>query len=336
MNRISKIAFLPLIAASFLLNSCSNGPAEQSSYADILSQPPYAGLTDSIRHNKKDPQLYFRRAQQLKKNNLPEPALADFEKAWSLQPAEEYAANISNLLLDKQPDSAISFIHAALQKIPNSIFLQLDLARAYMALNKNNEALTVCNAITAKYPNQVDALMMKSDLLDSRKDTAGSVHALEKAYELAPFDVELNYELAFKLAQSKNPRTLSLCDSLIRMDSLGNHAEPYYFQGVYYANTGDQAKALDYFTQAISHDYNFLDAYLDKGALLYRMKRTAEALKVFQLAATISPAYADAYYWMGKCQEVLGQPDQAKANYLRAYGFDKTLVEARDAAARLK
>jgi tetratricopeptide (TPR) repeat protein len=335
MNRISKIAFLPLIAASFLLNSCSNGPEEQSSYADILSQPPYAGLTDSIRHNKKDPQLYFRRAQQLKKNNLPEPALADFEKAWSLQPAEEYAANISNLLLDKQPDSAISFIHAALQKIPNSIFLQLDLARAYMALNKNNEALTVCNAITAKYPNQVDALMMKSDLLNAQKDTAGSINALEQAYQLAPFDVELNYDLAFAYAQDKNPRVLSLCDSLILKDSLGNHAEPYYFKGVYYANIHDEQKALDLFTQAISHDYNFLDAYLDKGRILFRQQKNTAALKVFQLAATISPAYADAYYWMGKCQEALGQKAEAKTNYLRAWGFDKSLTEAKAAADRL-
>ncbi len=333
---MSKIRIVLYTAGSFWLAACGNGTGEPSAYGDLLSQSPYGSLTDSIRRDPQDPALYIRRGILLKNNRQTLPALADFQKAWALRPSEESGARISQILLEQSPDSAVQFIRQALTRLPGSLFLQLDLARAYAGLRRTDQAVTVCDSILARYPNQVDALMMKSDLLDSRKDTAGSVHALEKAYELAPFDVELNYELAFKLAQSKNPRTLSLCDSLIRMDSLGNHAEPYYFQGVYYANTGDQAKALDYFTQAISHDYNFLDAYLDKGALLYRMKRTAEALKVFQLAATISPAYADAYYWMGKCQEVLGQPDQAKANYLRAYGFDKTLVEARDAAARLK
>ncbi|MEI9909817.1 MAG: tetratricopeptide repeat protein [Bacteroidota bacterium] len=40
-----------------------------------------------------------------------------------------------------------------------------------------------------------------------------------------------------------------------------------------------------------------------------------EAYKVFNLANTIKPAFPDAYYWMGVCQEALGQTEEAKLNY---------------------
>jgi hypothetical protein len=39
---------------------------------------------------------------------------------------------------------------------------------------------------------------------------------------------------------------------------------------------------------------------------------------------------------MGKCQEALGQKDEAKLNYQRAYELDKTFTDAKEAADNLK
>ena len=114
------------------------------------------------------------------------------------------------------------------------------------------------------------------------------------------------------------------------------HAEPYYYKGLYYSNLGEKAIALRSFNDAIQHDYNFLDAHIEKGIILFEQKKYNEAYQSFNLAMTISPKYADAYYWMGKCQEAIGQRDEAKLNYQRAYGLDKSLVEAKQAADRIK
>lgn len=319
----------------FIFAGCNNNN-DKSPYDAVLAQPPYTSLTDSIRDSHSNPELYFHRALLLKKNNLPEPALADFKKAWSLQGKEEYAANISALLLENKPDSAVIFINDALKKIPNSIFLKLDLARAYNDLNKKDEALTVCNDIIKQAPGQIDALMLKSDLLDDKKDTAGSLATLETAYNLASFDQELNYNLAFKYAESKNPKVLALCDSIIKKDAAKPHPEPFYFKGVYYSNINDKQKAIDLFNLAIQHDFNFHNAYIEKGKILYELKKIKEAEKVFTLLSTISPALADAYYWIAKCEQSSGQNAQAKENYLRAYGLDKTLTEAKDSADKIR
>ncbi|MDP9231038.1 MAG: tetratricopeptide repeat protein [Bacteroidota bacterium] len=333
MIKLSKIFFVLFLL--IFVSRCKNDNSDTSPFGEILSQPPFGLLTDSIRNNPSDAGLYYRRAILLKKNNLPEPALADYQKAWSLKKNEEYAVGISNILLDKKTDTAIIFLNDALKILPSALFLQLNLATAYSQQNKTDEALKVCDAILQKEPSQIDALMMKADLLEKKNKIPESIATLENAYQLAPFDAELAYNLAFKYAQNKNEKAIMLSDSLIRMDSSGSHAEPYYFKGLYFSNTANKMKAIELFNLAIQHDYNFLDAHLDKGTIFYDAKKYNEALKTFQLVATISPTNADAYFWMAKCQEALNQKDEAKLNYQRAYGLDKSLTEAKEAADKL-
>jgi len=144
------------------------------------------------------------------------------------------------------------------------------------------------------------------------------------------------HQLAFEYAEAKNPKVLSLADSLIKADVQKRHAEPYYFKGLYHENKGNYTEAVHYFDEAIQHDYNFLDAYLDKGQTYYDQKKYSEALKTFQFTTTVFPSEALPYFWIGKTQQVLGNSNEARLNYQRAYGLDKTLTEAKDSADHLK
>jgi tetratricopeptide (TPR) repeat protein len=333
MNRVAKITGVFVTLLIFLSSCNDNTPS--SPYAEILAQPPFAGLTDSIGNEKTNHDLYFRRAVLLNTNNFPEPALADFQQAWLLKKEEKYAYAISTILVDKNPDSAALFLNQSLKELPQSTLLRISLARSYNAQNKTEEALKVCDEILQMNPEQVDVLKLKAGLLEKKQDFVTSIRILEKAYSITPYDIELNYILALKYAETKNPKVINICDSLIKMDSLGVHADPYYYKGIYYSNINDKAKALSLFNEAIKHDYNFLDAYIEKGIILYDQQKYQDAYQSFNLAMTISPKYADSYYWMAKCQEATGNKAEAKLNYQRAYGLDKTLKEAKEAADKI-
>src|SRR5258706_6915416 len=334
MRSSSKIILVAVLAGNFFVIGCNN--KNTSPFGEVLSQPPFASLTDSIKKEPQNDELYFHRAILLNKNNFPEQALADFQKAWSLKKDERYALGISTLLTDKKPDSALVFLNKALKELPNSLLLKLSLAHAYNAKGETDAALLACDLILLDHPDQIDVMKMKAELLDKKGSKDESIRILEKAYHLTPFDVDLNYILALKYAESKNSKVVSLCDSLIKKDSLHLHAEPYYYKGIYYSNTNDKTKALAMFNEAIQHDYYFLDAYIEKGAVLYEQKKYNDALKVFQLVNTISATFADAYYWMSKCLQALGQKDEALRDYQRAYGLDKTFTQAKDSADKLK
>lgn len=328
--------FASIFLSGFWLLAGCNNDGNHSSYNEILSQPPYASLTDSIQKDPGKDELYFRRGILLIKNNYPEPALADFQKAWSIKKEEQYALGIGSLLLSKKPDSAIHFLNEAMKVLPQSILLHLSLAKAYETQNKITDALNLCDTILQINPKQLDALMLKAALLDQQNNTIESIATLEQAYKIQPGIEDLDYQLAYKYALTKNPKTLSFCDALLKKDSLNEHPEPLYFIGIYYENTGDKAKALDFFNRAIVRDYTFLDAYMNKGKIFYDQKKYIDAIKVYRLVLNIQSTFADGYYWLGRCEEALGKKEEAKLNYERAYGLDKTLTVAKDAAERIK
>ena len=171
-----------ILSALILLNSCDNKNNESSPYDDILNQQPFVSLTDSIKKQSSDDELYFRRAVLLNKNNFPEPALADFQKAWSLKKDERYAFGVSNILLEKKkPEDAIVFIKDAVKELPNSILLQITLARSYDLQEKTDEALQICNDILNNYPDRVDVLKFKADLLDKKDESDSAIAVLEQA-----------------------------------------------------------------------------------------------------------------------------------------------------------
>jgi tetratricopeptide (TPR) repeat protein len=315
-----------------LLFACSN----EADQADtLLAQPPFGSLTDSIRQFPKNSELYYRRGVLLYQNNQAAYAAQDLRQAWSLQPKEEYALSMTTLLREKSADSAIVFIESALKKLPNSIALQVGLARGYQNKGQEDKALAIVDRIISEYPTQIDALVLKSELLQAQGKNKEALEALETAYGYAPFDASLGYELAYQYAEAGNPKAISLTDALIKADPTETVAQAYYIRGIYYDKTGAKDEALNSYDAAIRANYNFMDAYRDKGILFYDQKKYSEALKTFQLALTISPATAEFHYWIGKTEQAMGNKPEAKLAYQRAYGLDKSLTEAKEAAEKL-
>jgi tetratricopeptide (TPR) repeat protein len=320
------MSLLPLIFVA-----CTNNePTEDA----VLSQPPFDQLTDSIRKAPQNPELYYHRGITLYQNNQISYAEQDIRKAWQLAPKEEYALSLTTLLKQKNPDSAIVFLQGAVQKLPGSIALQIGLARGYQNKGEMDKALAIINEIIKKYPGQLDALTLKSEILGDQNNKSGALAYLEKAYALAPSDPSLAYDLAYEYADLKNPKALSLADSIIKTKT-PEFEKAYYIKGVYLVNTGKTNEALKNFDEAIRTNYNFLDAYRDKGQLLLELKKYEQALKTFELALKIAPASADFYYFMGKTQQAMGKKEEAKLNYQRAYGLDKSMTEAKEAAEKL-
>ncbi len=318
----------------FFITACTNNDGDASA-SSVLSLPLFADISDSISKQPADDGLYFRRAVLLNKNNFPELALSDFKKAWSLKKNEQYALGVSSLLLETKPDSAAVFLKAALKELPQSFLLQISLARSYSEQDKLAEALDVYNNVLRDYPDQLNILMMKADLLKKTQDNKGLLATLEKAYTIAPSNKEISYNLAYQYAENKMARALTIADSLIKKDSLGMEAEPYYIKGYYYSGINEQEKAIHWFDETIRHDHRHLNAIIEKGKIYFDQKKIPAALKTFELANTISPAFPDAYYWIGRCQEVQGKKDEARLSYEKAFSLDKTFIEAKEAAAKL-
>jgi Flp pilus assembly protein TadD len=330
LSMVRLFAFVLIIT---VITACNETVTDES---PLLNQPPYATVSDSIRQSPKAADLYYRRGVLLYQGLHKDLALADLRTAWTLEPKEEFGLSLATALRQRSEDSVIHFLKGATIKLPQSIAIKIGLAKSYQKVGQLTESLKLTEEIIALHPAQLDALLLKAELLEAQDKSNEALQALETAYNYAPSDIDLANNLAFAYAEARHPKALTLSDSLIRMDASRKHAEPYYFKGLYYENTGNTDKAIQLFDEAVQHDYYFLDAHMEKGQVYYNKKSYAAALKSFQLAATITPTFADAYYWVAKCLEAQGNNDDARLNYQRAYELDKSMKEAKDAMERLK
>lgn len=221
------------------------------------------------------------------------------------------------------------------EKFMDSLSARIAAAKEFQEKGNYAAALAVSDSLLAKYPGQLDALGIKSDVLKAQGKPLEALAVLEQAYALQPRDKETAYNLAYEYADAKDRKALSLTDTLVKYDKTETIARAWYIKGHFFNRHGDDANALRYFDSATIADYNFIDAHLDKGRLLYQQKDLEGALQSFATGQKVSPGTGEFYYWVAKTQEAMGNKADAKSNYERAYALDKELTDAKAAAERL-
>jgi len=229
----------------------------------------------------------------------------------------------------------------SLKKYPTDTLLKYNLVLTLQDAGRYKEAVNVLDSMNISMGDSTqmkvyfDYLFKRSELLLLAGDTANAIKTLE--FFIIPGELtEAGLQLANLYAETKNPKTIAFCDLMNKNDEGKRDPNPDYLKGVYYYNIDDYSKALEMFNSCIKKDYTFLDAYMEKGRILYKQSKFKEAMDVYDIAIKVSNSFADAHLWKGKCQEALGQKEEAKISYQRAYAFDKTLTEAKEAADRIK
>jgi tetratricopeptide (TPR) repeat protein len=337
MKRCIKRCCLVWCAYLLLLTSCNGRNDNSTSFSKrILHNPPYAGITDSIEKFPDDPALYLQRALLLSQNNRHEIATADYKKSWELKPDPNTALDyISNLLTTDRVNDAVAMLEHGIKQYPDNPEFSRRLSEVYFHMGKNRQALEQYNQILEKDSTDFEIWYDKGILLAQMKDTAGAIGALERSFSLQP----INYSglaLATLYVSAKNPRALEICDFLLATDTTAQQTEPIFMKGVYYSEVKDYNNALQQFDECIKRDWKMTDAYIEKGIVLFEQKKNKEALEIFRLASTVSNTNADAYFWMARSYEALGNKKDAVRNYERAISLDRNFAEAWDGIQRLK
>ncbi len=334
MNRILTVFSTVFLAISvFSCNSENDNISEDT--VKMLEEKPFDGITDSIEQQPQDAMLRLRRAGLLSQNNIHELATNDYKKAWELVQDENTALMyVSNLLLTDAVKHAEKLLEECSKKFPDNTEFDRRLGEIHVQKGEYNKALESFNKILSRDSGNFEAWYDKGSLLIKMKDTLGAIESLEASFSQMP----INYSgmlLANLYISQKDSRALDICDFLLSKDSSETQLEPLFTKGVYYVETKEYDKALRLFDECIRRDWKMTDAYIEKGIILFERKKINEALKVFNMATTVSNTDPDAYYWLGRCYEMSGNRSEAIINYQRAFSLDDTFNEAKAALQRL-
>jgi len=95
-----------------------------------------------------------------------------------------------------------------------------------------------------------------------------------------------------------------------------------------YAKTGDYARALPYYEQAIQEDPNYYLGWFNRGMALNSMGRLDEALSDLNTAVELKPGAVDAHVQKGRTLTALGRYREAVRSFNEAIGLNQNFLRA--------
>jgi tetratricopeptide (TPR) repeat protein len=229
----------------------------------------------------------------------------------------------------------VTDLYSAVNESPDSNNIRLRLAFALDSIGNPLLAIMQMDTLVKKDSTNYKLWLNRGSIAEDAKDTTKAMESYAKALRIYESPDGL-LDLANLYAETKNPRALLIC-SRVKSMALGKEydASSAFIAGVYYARTGKRNEALQEFDECIANNYTYMEAYIEKGMVYFDNRQYADALKIFQFAATINNLYADAYYYQARCYEMMNKKDSAVLRFKQSLGLDKNLKEAREGLKRM-
>jgi tetratricopeptide (TPR) repeat protein len=231
---------------------------------------------------------------------------------------------------------SIEELKEAVNKYPDSLSLRNTLIDAYLKRSDIKNALAEQTEYVRRDSLNPEPISQLAALQLASGDTLSAISNLRKSIALAPDRADDKVELGFVYANKKDRTAILIAD-----DILNTFIDPTvktqarYLKGVYYSNVGDKTKALQLFDSCIIYDYTFLDAHIEKGIILYDLKKYDQSIKSFEKVMSISSTNPEPYYWIGRNYEGLGRKEEAIDYYRKTLGLDENFEDAKKALANL-
>jgi len=232
--------------------------------------------------------------------------------------------------------SPIAKLEKSIQAYPDSLLLIAKLSDQQEANGQLDIAFATIEKGLQKDSTSVIFHNRRASLLLAKGDTSGAISGLLKSLSYAPEQTDIHVELGFLYAAQKKKNALLVADFLLsQTDQPALQTQARFMKGIYFVNIGDKKNALLNFNECIINDYTFIDAYMEKGILLFNDKKYTEAQKSFEKVLTISNTHTEAYFWTGKSLEAQNKKEEALDFYKKTIGLDDKMKEAAEGVERL-
>ena len=218
---------------------------------------------------------------------------------------------------------------------PDSMLLKEKLIKYYEGNGEYDEALAYTNQLLKMDSTNVRLWEAMATLYFDNNDTTAAIFALQKAVGLFPDPQDLLH-LGTLYGETKDPKALSIANTLRSVKNGSGEKDSYFIKGLYYNYTHAYTKAIAVVDSCLALDYTYMMAYREKAVAMYELARYEAALTVLDKALAIQNNFDEGYYWRGRCLEKLNRKGEAiEAYQLALANSDQDFVDARQALERL-
>lgn len=332
MNRFSVLLLLCLVSVF----GCKQKEAAPDLVPGATGDPSIDGISAQIAAEPNNAQLYYVRGELFYNKDSYDEAIADLNKAISLDSTQ---ATYYHLLADSYLDyvrsrEALETMEYAAELFPQRIPTLLKLSEFQLILTKYEDSMRTIDRILRQDPQNADAYFMFGLNFKEIGDTARAINSFKKSVEIEPDLADAWISLGQLYGAQGDPVALSYFDNAIRTDP--NNPLNWHAKADYLSDQNDLAGAIEVYQKIMALDPQYEEAYFNAGLLYLDLDSIPQAKHHFNLAINIYPLHIRAYYYRGLSSEILGDSEQAKADYEQALQLAPDYEKPKEGLDRLQ
>ena len=302
-------------------------------------------ISTILKTDTNNAQLYQVRAEKYYKLNQIDSALVDYKKAIKLEDNHlDWLLKTSDIYLFKgQSEKARQTLDEALKLEPNNTDVLLKMGMLYLLIEDHAKSFEYINNAISVDPNMEKAYFYKSMNYIEVGDTTRAISELQKAIEKKPNYIEAYIQIGLFYDALGDTIARSYYQNAIKIDSTNAFAQ--YDLGLHYQHqkefnkairqylylidnidstfstaihnigyiyliySDDFDTAISYFDRAIALDYNYTEAYSNKGYALELKGMYKEAFIEYQTALKITPDHIEAQKGLDRISKYIKNPN---------------------------
>lgn len=293
-------------------------------------------ITDKIRKDPKNPDLYLQRSKAHAADMMLLLALDDVNRALSIDSlnSDYHAFKGEVHYLNKEPDKAVESFNRSLELNSENTDALLKLAEIKLLLRRYQECFDLANDALRINDQLYNAYFIKGYAHYELGDSNLFVSSVQTALELNPQFYDGYALLASFYASLESDLALDYYNSAL--DIRPNDPEALYGKAIYLQNSGRIEEAVEQYQYMIDLDSNHVFAWYNQGYIKLEIEDDPEAaIGFFEKTIEIQPEYVEAHYNLGLSKERAGKVDEAIQHFRHALELNPQYDPAALALERL-
>lgn len=322
--RLHTIFFISGICSTLLFTQCKSGGekkddpgnAKTDSINAKINLPALKQLNAEILKDPDNAELYNKRARLyigIKQFDL---AAGDVRRALSIDSSkvEYYLTKVDLAYANNKTRDARDVLESTIKKFPDNVEALLKAAELYYIVKQYQPALDYINKALKVDENMARAYHLKGTIYAENGDTARAISSFVTATEQDNKYFEAFYDIGILYAASKNPLAFDYYDNALRIRT--NDPKVLYAKAKLFQNLKKTDEAILVYETLIQVDKTDAQVCYNLGAIYLLEKRDkAKALTLFSKAIENDPSYTAAYYSRGYTYALMNDKENAKADY---------------------
>lgn len=318
---MKKIVALIIISISFFsCKEGDETIIENSKHADsllkIINSPELAALNKKILDNPDDANLYNERARIYMQFKQFDDAINDSKRSLRMDTtnAAFYLTEADIFFASNETRNAKDVLESVVKKFPENTDGLLKLGELYYLVKQYENAFAKINQALKINENLAKAYYLKGSIYKEIGDTVKAISSLETAIEQDNKNYGAFLDLGLIYASRKNPLAFEYYDNAINLSS--SNTDALYAKAKLFQDLNQIKDAVTLYNQILKQDASHVFSLYNLGAIEYGInKNPKKAIEYFTNAITVNPKYAEAYFARGACYQEINDNGNASADY---------------------